>query len=153
MEPIITKSNQKLDDSYKAALILIIIGCSFTLLWAIFSMFSLIVGSASVSAAANSYPIDPTNHDIYIPRNHVSGIVYLSLTASILLIIASIPTLITIIFAAKSLKNKTYKYKVVCGVMGIIFGLLFGIIGGVFALTISKKDQKQENKITVEDLK
>ncbi|SRX64219.1 hypothetical protein [Mycoplasma mycoides] len=53
MNSTITKQNKRLDDLYKAGLILIIIGCSFTLLWAVISFFGLIVGGIAISATSN----------------------------------------------------------------------------------------------------
>ncbi|QVK06428.1 hypothetical protein [Mycoplasma mycoides] len=134
MNSTITKQNKRLDDLYKAGLILIIIGCSFTLLWAVISFFGLIVGGIAISATSNYYP----NYN-----DHVSGAgIAAALTGiNIIIIIASLPALITLLFAIKSLKYQTYKYKIICGIMGIVFGLLFGIIGGIFLLVSSKKDE------------
>lgn len=134
MNSTILKQNKRLDDLYKAGLILIIIGCSFTLLWAVISFFGLIVGGIAISATSNYYP----NYNDHISR---TGITAALTGVNIIIIIASLPALITLLFAVKSIKYQTYKYKIVCGIMGIVFGLLFGIIGGIFLLVSSKKDE------------
>ncbi|QQY78643.1 hypothetical protein JLS56_02495 [Mycoplasma mycoides subsp. capri] len=131
------KQNKRLDDLYKAGLILIIIGCSFTLLWAVISFFGLIVGSLAASFITSSYPTDP---NIDIVKTSITTAI---IGVNIIIIIASLPALITLLFAVKSIKYQTYKYKIICGIMGVVFGLLFGIIGGIFLLVSSKKDEEE----------
>ncbi|WP_434342268.1 hypothetical protein [Mycoplasma capricolum] len=131
------KQNKKLNDTYKAGLILIIIGCSFTLLWAVIGFFSIITGSLAASSITSSYPVDP-NVDI-VKTSITTAII----GVNIIVIIASIPALITLLFAIKSLKYQTYKYKLVCGIMGILFGFLLGIIGGICLLVTNNKDTEE----------
>ncbi|UKS54108.1 hypothetical protein MFERI13461_00422 [Mycoplasma feriruminatoris] len=101
MNPYMINPNQKLDDTYRSGLILIIIGCSF----------------------------------------------------AILTLLLAIPAIITLVFAIKSLKYQTYRYKIVCGVMGLIFGFLLGIIGGILLLISDKTDQDDVIIIKQKDLK
>ncbi|WFQ93497.1 hypothetical protein MFERI15181_00413 [Mycoplasma feriruminatoris] len=108
MEPNIIRPNQKLDETYKIGLILIVVGCAITLILPILNL---------------------------------------------LFLIAYAPVIITLIFAIKSLKYQTYKYKLVCGIMGTIFGTVLGIVGGILLLISDKTDQDDVIIIKQKDLK
>ncbi|AJM71696.1 hypothetical protein [Mycoplasma yeatsii] len=121
------KKPKKISDLYKAGAILtLILGC-FGSLGAFIYVLITIPTIITVAATPNLDPL--------ITSYKVSTILTFSFLS-----IAFIPYIILAILSIKSLKEKTYKYRIVMSILSIMFGLLLGIIAGVLMLVAERDD-------------
>ncbi|ATZ16945.1 hypothetical protein ELUMI_v1c02200 [Williamsoniiplasma luminosum] len=121
----------KFEGTYKAGVIVSIVGASISLAWV--ALFGLI---AAIGMG--------------VFKNIGSGF---GLATLIICIIGIIPSILILIFGAKSLKDKSADKRIAIGIMSIIFGVLliifvFGIIllvGGIMMLSASKEITYNDN--------
>lgn len=99
-------------------------------------MFYIFLSAIPALAAIGTTPaLDPEVASVTASAN-----VVIILVVSFLAI-AFVPYITLVILGIKTLKEKTYKYRIVMSILSIMFGFILGIIAGVLMLVAERDDK------------
>ncbi|UWD35230.1 hypothetical protein NX779_01145 [Mycoplasma cottewii] len=120
-----SKKPKKISDLYKTGVMLsLILGCFGSLGGIIYIITTIPI----LLDLATTPDIDPA-----LTSAKIFPVVIIAFFS-----VAFIPYIILVALGLKSLKQKTYKYRVIMSVLSIMFGLLLGIIAGVLMLVAER---------------